>query len=884
MAVSGKITLKKISGKGEITGKTTIDIDSNGSATFDDIQFTEPGDYVIAVTYTGSNNVSITKKEIKYHIEEAEKVTEQEKNDEPEKDVTGNTPILTNLIKPTIKKPVITIFTKDVPTNEQEFSNGVGYIPIISYKGHIIDRNYIRRMRLYHNGILPMIDISFTDPQGYFKNEDDAPRENEVFSLFINSASKYLRSILVDFKILSVVRNKRQKFTLTGYLNIPNIYERTTDVNAGTSFKVLQRICKSVGLGFNSNVGMTKDAMVWRGDYSPLYEYMNSIVKHSYTSESSFMAGYIDYYYCFNYVDIQKEFTRDNSKDVCINTYAKLRGDNINDDKKSLTSLVLTNDPSEANSNLYLTAINESNYSTEKAIKHGNYAVNTSYNSDTKQIEQFNSKQLTTNGEKSKPLIGNSDSDVSGLNTNSKLDENGRTDTDNLHKNYNYSKTVNEINVENFNKLQIEVTLPNSNLNLYMSQKVHLMITNAAKTPTQNKIDHRLSTDYIINDIEYSWDGNKLSQILSLVTPEVGKTPKDIKNDENTKTVATPVGTVSTTKETSSTTKKDDVERDPNDSFNIGDILNIKNISTKTVYEMTVMQILNDKVSIRADLRNANEYLPDNIFDVSTSGQYKLKNTKVIYENTTESAYTNDTLEVSSEYTENATEAEAEVYNVADNSRSFTTDEIQEQIDFSLSYGGGMIDYPASLSEKIPISKASVVINAITRLNLGSKGVAVVPSAMIRIINASITGGNTWGFCTPSRIAHLLGQCAVESGAFRYKKESGNNNKYCGRGYIQLTHDYNYKAFNKFLHNIRPSAPDVYANPEYMEQEDYAVLASLWYFTQSSNGRRITKSWNTVTTGSIVSITKAINGGTTALNDRSQATNIYMKAISSVLK
>ena len=37
-------------------------------------------------------------------------------------------------------------------------------------------------------------------------------------------------------------------------------------------------------------------------------------------SDSSYMLGYIDYYWCFNYVDIEKEWTRDIKRDVGIMT------------------------------------------------------------------------------------------------------------------------------------------------------------------------------------------------------------------------------------------------------------------------------------------------------------------------------------------------------------------------------------------------------------------------------------------------------------------------------------------------------------------------------------------------------------------------------------
>ena len=84
-----------------------------------------------------------------------------------------------------------------------------------------------------------------------------------------------------------------------------------------TSFSTIRDICKEMGLGFNSNISDTKDSMTWlqRGDN---IDFIRSIIKRSYISDESYLIGYIDYYYCFNYLDIEKELSRDISNDINI--------------------------------------------------------------------------------------------------------------------------------------------------------------------------------------------------------------------------------------------------------------------------------------------------------------------------------------------------------------------------------------------------------------------------------------------------------------------------------------------------------------------------------------------------------------------------------------
>jgi hypothetical protein len=43
------------------------------------------------------------------------------------------------------------------------------------------------------------------------------------------------------------------------------------------------------------------------------------VINHSYISDNSYVLGYIDFYYCFNYVDIEKNGS-ETSQDVGLNS------------------------------------------------------------------------------------------------------------------------------------------------------------------------------------------------------------------------------------------------------------------------------------------------------------------------------------------------------------------------------------------------------------------------------------------------------------------------------------------------------------------------------------------------------------------------------------
>jgi putative chitinase len=166
-----------------------------------------------------------------------------------------------------------------------------------------------------------------------------------------------------------------------------------------------------------------------------------------------------------------------------------------------------------------------------------------------------------------------------------------------------------------------------------------------------------------------------------------------------------------------------------------------------------------------------------------------------------------------------------------------------------------------------------------------------------------------FGITTPLRLAHLLGQCAHESGGFKvlsenlnysadglkkifgkyfpgnlnesyarqpqkianrvYSSRMGNGNeasgdgfKYRGRGAVQLTGRDNYAAFDKFVDD------DIMANPDLVITK-YSLMSAAWFFWKNSLWSLCDKG---VDGPSITSVTKRVNGGTHGLQDRIEKT------------
>jgi len=170
---------------------------------------------------------------------------------------------------------------------------------------------------------------------------------------------------------------------------------------------------------------------------------------------------------------------------------------------------------------------------------------------------------------------------------------------------------------------------------------------------------------------------------------------------------------------------------------------------------------------------------------------------------------------------------------------------------------------------------------------------------------------------TPIRLSHFLGQCAHESGNFKFTSENlnystngllttfpkyfkqpglaeaysrnperiasrvyadrmGNGSegshdgwKFRGRGYIQLTGKSNYASFDKFVNE------DILSNPDLVAKQ-YPLLSAAWFFYKNKLNSISDKG---MTEPVMFELTKRINGGTNGLQDRIKYTIKFAKIL-----
>jgi hypothetical protein len=527
-SINTKIILKVKSGPGEIIGETEKDA-INGEVDFSGIQFDAPGEYIISVIPTSTE---FEPTEFRINIEAEEDIIPQEDTrGQDDKQPEGSRPIISQIDKPSISLPPMQYDVTNSKTDNEDVTTNLGFTPFVWYNGIQIQERYIQQLELYYDDLVPKAKIIFGDPTGILSSPEGRPLDDTKFEIFLNSGSEHIKSIHLKFKLEQDQMNKRDNsMTIVGTLDLKDFYKINQKSYKGTSFESIRTVAKELQLGFNSNINNTDDSMVWKGTNRIFKDFITDMIRHSYITDDSFMIGYIDYYWCFNYVDIEKEWKRDIKADVGVQSQGMSSMDETNDIK--IVPLVLSNDQAENYGNFYFNKYQLNNNSTKQSITKGQFTKSIAYDRLSKTFQIFDVDSLTSQGD-DKVILKGSPGDKDELNSNFRTKYSGKIDTENMHKNYLYAETQNRINLDNLVRISVDMELPQPNFNLYKFQKVKINFINPKQTITNlKKLDERLSGEWIIIDIRYRWTKGALLQLVKAVRKELGKTQEEIESQK----------------------------------------------------------------------------------------------------------------------------------------------------------------------------------------------------------------------------------------------------------------------------------------------------------------------------------------------------------------
>ena len=439
--------------------------------------------------------------------------------------------VFKNLLKP--KDVEIQLFSEG-DQQKALLAKSLGITPVLVYGNVNIDAKDIKSFRLFHEGLVPKIEATIFDTYGIFKNSGK-PGDDTKISLYIDSRSKLLRSIRMDFKIILFQSTVSNTYILHGILDVPKLYTKGLfgSIPSSTSITALQAIAKECGLGFCTNIVETNDSQTWINSGLTYREFIKKIVDKSYISDESFQVCYIDYYYNLVFTDLTTEFRRNVKNDAAVVStgFDKITagsGQTEIDDK--VETLSLTTDRNLQVGNGFIEKFKTVNNSTAISVATGHRVEHKVVDISKKEITYFKVQGQTDDPTKTKPFRANSGDDQY-YNENTRSVYGGKLDSQddgNSHPNLAYAFANNKTNFFEMIKFTATADMPNYNLNLYPYRKVPIVVMMGAPTMDQPEgIDLNLSGDWMILSMELQFRNFVPKMILTCAKRSIELLPNE---------------------------------------------------------------------------------------------------------------------------------------------------------------------------------------------------------------------------------------------------------------------------------------------------------------------------------------------------------------------
>ncbi len=466
--------------------------------------------------------------------ESREKDTNKDLNTNPK---SGNAPRidgLENFFKPSIDVKFIDFkLASNNKLRTDEISDTLGYLPFVWYNSVQLEPNFISSFQLSCDSILPTIKLVFSDQYGNFSFENQGfPLDDSKIKVFIASRSKTLKPILMDFKITVFKKISNSLYSIEGICDINYFFlKKFESYSKKTSFDALQDFAKKSSLGFNSNIKGTNDQMSWINVGGRGIDFLMKTISKAYKSDDAFLWCYVDLFYNLNFIDVETAFNIKiegvgNVQNMGLGALSRLGVEN----NEQVTNLILSNDKSFASTNMYFSDYKIINKSTQISIKNGYLNRAKFYDILNSEYSVFDVDSITSPGDKTIIMKGQPTDDVF---FNEHITETyvGKLDADNMHKNYNYSEIQNKQNIEDIQKIGIEIKLTKPNFNIYRFQKAYVLFNTDTPSLTSTDVNNRLSGEWLVLNLRFVKNGDNFEQYISLIRRELSLSKQEAQSE-----------------------------------------------------------------------------------------------------------------------------------------------------------------------------------------------------------------------------------------------------------------------------------------------------------------------------------------------------------------
>lgn len=444
-----------------------------------------------------------------------------------------------------IFKPTIVLDELSLPKSTQGDSKKSEDIaslqyPLIKINNYFIAEQELDYMSIKCEGFFPTITLQVTFTTNKFIDKE-LPKDGDIISIAIRNKSDVLNIIRNDYVITSVTTTHRRTSgnvpvtaTFFGELFVPGLKGYGFGTFKGTTMDALKEVARNLKLGFNTNDENTNDKQNWYLSAQLFQDFIEDLTVKSWKDENSFFESWIDIYYNLNYVNLQKQLL---SAEDDIDEAALLNsvdsdwtwGSDTSQENSLNTVKVFSNFIGFRTSPFYITNWKPINRSSAITFQYGT-SIMTGFFEHLNSLYQDDNSQkywyMDTNPVYDKEKLSNhillrgratydpsiNEGELAKANYNytdlykqffwlgiqytiANPDEETDQWTGNHHQNYLRAQTHNTINRVELDKLQLELNVQGTNMNIIRGDKLPVLIMGLDSVENQLVDDNAQARD-----------------------------------------------------------------------------------------------------------------------------------------------------------------------------------------------------------------------------------------------------------------------------------------------------------------------------------------------------------------------------------------------------
>lgn len=437
--------------------------------------------------------------------------------------------------------------------------------PLIKINNYIVADSEIVSFNIDSKDFLPTISLTLEFQDTTFINRE-MPKDGDIISVAIRNKSDVLHMIRNDYVIIgtptiSIPTTIKTGITMTlfGELFVPGLKStKNSYAFNSTSMEAIKSMAKKLGLGFATNELNTNDKQVWLCANETPESFIKRTTKTSWKDENSFYDVWIDIYYCLNFVNVNRQLiSSETNFDQAVNLNVVDKdyqwGAGVEDSNTSATVKVFSNMTQFMTSPFYITKWKPINNSSKvtfligtrtvcELFEHNNkiYASNDRqnfweldmdpiYDKDKLQTHMLLRGRSTQDKENSGdtkelyranysyPEIYEKHPWLGIQYTLTNADEDTSKWDGNQHPNYLRAKVFNLINNKELEKLNVEIFINSTNLNILKGDKFPIILMERDPVVVQKMVPDSQVTEvknffysgwYYVKGFSITWNKN----------------------------------------------------------------------------------------------------------------------------------------------------------------------------------------------------------------------------------------------------------------------------------------------------------------------------------------------------------------------------------------